>query len=126
MIQSGSNSLISSNGCLTYHLPPRPCYCALIISSLYLFRPINVIQSKISISKFFLFLFFSHPFQTYHVLFMTIEQRLEFGKKLEFNKNSDEGWGNVLRFIITSIHTRPDSPLRRALKTQKSQEPNNS
>ena len=69
---------------------------------------------------------FSHPFQTYHALFMTIEQRLKFGKKLDFNKNSDEGWGNVLCFIITSIHTRPDSPLRRALKTQKSQEPNNS
>ena len=63
MIPGGSNSLISSNGCLTYHLPPRPCYCALIISSLYLFRPINVIQSKIYISKLFLFLFFSILFR---------------------------------------------------------------
>ena len=121
MIPGGSNSLISSNGCLTYHLPPHPCYCALIISSLYLFRQIKFIQSKIYVSKFLPFSIFP-SFSDLSCLVYDPWTKTWMRKEM----NSDEGWGNVLRFIITSIHTRLDSPLRRALKTQKSQEPNNS
>ena len=111
MIPGGSNSLISSNGCLTYHLPPRPCYCALIISSLYLFRPINVIQSKIYISKLFLFLFFSILFR------LIMSCSLPLNKDLNEERNLTSirilmgaGKCSTFHYNFNSYQTRQSTP----------------